>query len=382
MGQQLFLETLCSQGLPASPAAGITDDFLVAMIERHRGSVGLDNEMLAHQMRWGAVTIAVELQANVLLHQGFGGVAVIGSKGRQGPEAIGTEAVARALAGLTVQALVGDLIQPLPDLAIDIRKVSKLAKGPEVLADVTDATAFHLPLLPASGGIAGPGVEATLASEPQEAGVEANQGADVLSDYSQKIVIPAFASDATQSLKPVQVAADEGVEALAVGELDIEHPAVPLDQAEGIQFSFVPGIVHNAEVTPINLEAISGRGLHAHEGAGRMQRAPQFTDAGPQDGDAAIVTQRPETLQDDHGTGTGVLLKQAGYDWFEGIDLAGPRSASRGLHRRVDVLPNRPAGQMHVTGDLPHRPVLPVVQPVDFVDAVGIEHGSFVRQHG
>ena len=35
MSQQLFLETLCAQGLPASPAAGITDDFLVPMIKRH-----------------------------------------------------------------------------------------------------------------------------------------------------------------------------------------------------------------------------------------------------------------------------------------------------------------------------------------------------------
>ncbi len=199
------------------------------MIERYRGSVGLDNETLADQMRWGAVTIAVELQTNVLLHQGFGGVAVIGSEGGERPETIGTEAITRPLTGLTMQALVGDLIEPLPHLAINIREISKLAKWPEVLAEVTDASAFHLPLLPTGGGIAGPRIEVTLACEPQESRIKADQGADVLGDYRQEIVIPAFASDATQSLKRVQVTADEGLEALAVGKLDVEHPAVALD---------------------------------------------------------------------------------------------------------------------------------------------------------
>jgi hypothetical protein len=35
---------------------------------------------------------------------------------------------------------------------------------------------------------------------------------------------------------------------------------------------------------------------------------------------------------------------------------------------------------MQVAGDLAHRPLLALVQPVDLVDAIGIEHGSFVRQ--
>jgi hypothetical protein len=110
MGQQLFLETFCAQRLPASPAAGITDDFLVSMVERHRGSIGFDNETLAHEMRRGTVTIAVELQTKVLLHHSFGGVAVIGSESWERTETIAAEPITRPLAGLTMQALVGDLI--------------------------------------------------------------------------------------------------------------------------------------------------------------------------------------------------------------------------------------------------------------------------------
>src|SRR5437667_7421933 len=164
-------------------------------------------------MRRGAITIAIELETKVLLHQGFGGFAVIGSDGRQRTEAIGAEAIARPLAGLTVQALVGDLIQPLSHLAIDIRKVGELAKRPEVLAEITNARTFHLTLLPAGGWIASSGVEVTLAGEPQEAWIEANQGADMLRHNGQEIVIPTFTSDATQSLKSMEMAADEGLEA-------------------------------------------------------------------------------------------------------------------------------------------------------------------------
>ncbi len=128
-------------------------------------------------------------------------------------------------------------------------------------------------------------------------------------------------------------------------------------------------------MTPINLEAISWRGLHAHEGTGWMQRGPQLADAGPQDGNPAVVTQRPQSLQDHHGTGARVLLQQAGYHWFERVDLAGARSTSRGLHGRVDVLPDRSAGQMHVNRDLPYRPMLALVELMDFVDVVRVEHG-------
>ena len=36
LGQQLFLEALGAEGLPAPPGANVTEDFLVPVIERHR----------------------------------------------------------------------------------------------------------------------------------------------------------------------------------------------------------------------------------------------------------------------------------------------------------------------------------------------------------
>jgi len=68
MGEQFFLEALGTQGLTAPPAARVANDFLIAVIDRHRGSVGFDGEMLAHEMRRGAVAIAVELEAKILIN--------------------------------------------------------------------------------------------------------------------------------------------------------------------------------------------------------------------------------------------------------------------------------------------------------------------------
>ena len=111
-------------------------------------------------------------------------------------------------------------------------------------------------------------------------------------DYSQEVVIPAFASDASQGLKSMQVAPDESLEALAMGKLDVEHPAVTIDQTESVELPLVAGIVQAAEVAPVDLEALSGTGLHPYEGAGWMQRAQQFADVSPQDGNPTVVPKR------------------------------------------------------------------------------------------
>ena len=114
----------------------------------------------------------------------------------------------------------------------------------------------------------------------------------MLGHDGQKIVVPTFAGNALQSLKGMEVAPDESPEALAMGELDVEHPAVTIDQTESVELPLVTGIVQGAEVAPVDLEALSGTGLHPYEGAGWMQRAPQFADVGPHDGNPAVIPKR------------------------------------------------------------------------------------------
>jgi hypothetical protein len=93
-----------------------------------------------------------------------------------------------------MQARIGDLLQPLPHLAIDIRQVGELAEGPEVLANVGYPAALHFTFLPARRRITGPGIKAVFAGESQEARVEADQGSHVFGDGGGQVVILLFRS--------------------------------------------------------------------------------------------------------------------------------------------------------------------------------------------
>ena len=336
--------------------------------------------LLAHQMRRGAVAIAVELQAKILMHQGLDRVAIIGNQGRQRSQTIRAKALAGSLPGFAMQALVGDLVQPFPHLAIDVGEVGKLAERPEVLAEIADAPALDLAFFPARGRVAGAREKATFAGEGQEPRIKSNQSADVLGNDGQEIVIPAFAGNSAQSLKSMEVATDESLEALTMGELDVEHPAVSLDQTEGTKVALVASVVQGSEMAPVDLEALRGAGFHAHEGAGRMCGAPQLADVISQNGDSTLVPERSQALQDDHGAGGRVLLQQVGDGRLERINLAGSLTVSGSLHRRLDVPPQSFSRQVQMASDLARRPMLAVEQAVNFVNAVGIQHGSVVRQ--
>ncbi len=87
-------------------------------------------------------------------------------------------------------ALVRHLLQPLADLTIDVDQIAERPQRPEALAQVADAGALDGPLFPAGGRIAGPGIEAVLAGESQEARLETDQATVPFRDGSQKIVIP------------------------------------------------------------------------------------------------------------------------------------------------------------------------------------------------
>jgi hypothetical protein len=58
----------------------------------------------------------------------------------------------------------------------------------------------------------------------------------------------------------VHVATDEGFEALAVSELQIQHAAVGFDQGESIELALVPGVIERAEVPPSTSKRSPGGG--------------------------------------------------------------------------------------------------------------------------
>jgi hypothetical protein len=261
------------------------------VIKRDPVGIGFDGQELADQTRRHTVTVAVEVDSKVLIDKRLVGITVVGRKGRQRTKGVGAETVDGTLTSFAVQARIGDFLQPLPHLAMDIRQVGERAEGPEVLANIRYPAALHFTFLPCCRRIAGPGVKAVFAGESQETGMEAHEGSHVFGDRRSQVVIPKFASHTTQRLEGMLVAADEGLEALAVSELHIEEAAVALDQAEGIELALVALIVEGVEVAPVDFEALAGTRFHAHEGAGRRDLGPQAADAIAQDGDATLIAE-------------------------------------------------------------------------------------------
>jgi hypothetical protein len=65
----------------------------------------------------------------------------------------------------------------------------------------------------------------------------------------------------------VNVTTNKGLETLAVRELQILHPAVPVNQSEGVKLPLIALVVEPFEVTPVGLEAFAWLWFHPHKGS-------------------------------------------------------------------------------------------------------------------
>src|SRR5208337_4389667 len=212
--------------------------------------------------------------------------------------------------------------------------------------------------------------------EGEEARLEAHQAAIVFGDGGQKVVEPTFSGHSAQGLEGVLVAAHEGFETLAVGELDIEHAAVGLDEAEGVELAFITLIVERVKVAPIDLEALAGSGFHAHEGARGREGGPHALQVAVQDGVPAGITRRTQALQDDDPRGLRVLFQEFGDERLESIELAGARTMDRQGRGRCQILFDGAGSQVELAGDATRRPMLAPRETMNFIDLINLEHAS------
>src|SRR6185503_11501365 len=113
--------------------------------------------------------------------------------------------------------------------------------------------------------VAGFRIEAVLACEGEKAWKETDQAAIMFGDRSRQIVVGDLTRDATYRRESMHMTTDEGLETLAVGELQVQHAAVGFDQGESIELAFVAGVFEYAEVTPIDFETLAWRRLHAQK---------------------------------------------------------------------------------------------------------------------
>src|SRR5271168_1065574 len=101
-------------------------------------------------------------------------------------------------------ALVGNLVDPLACLCVDIGQIGEGSQRPEALAYIADG-AFYFTFLPGSADMAGARNEAALAGEGEEAGIEAHQVSFVFGHGRGEVVEPDFARTAAEGVEGVEV---------------------------------------------------------------------------------------------------------------------------------------------------------------------------------
>ena len=154
LGVEFFLESFGAERLAALPAARIADHFPGLVVDGHRVGIGFDGELVPDVARRHAIAVAIESQSEIFVNQGFGNIAVVGREQWQGPQRLGLETIIGSLAGFAVLASVGDFLQPLARLRVDVAEIGEGAQRPEVLAHISDG-AFDLTFLPGRGDMTG-----------------------------------------------------------------------------------------------------------------------------------------------------------------------------------------------------------------------------------
>ena len=125
-----------------------------------------------------------------------------------------------------VGARVGDIVQPLPELGVEVVEVAEAAGEEEVLADVAER-ALDLTLGLGPIGPARLGQEAVVARQLEQGRVEQDDAVGVLAaDHGAHAVVEDLARHAAQRLEGRRVAAQHGLQVLVRDEARPDQPAV------------------------------------------------------------------------------------------------------------------------------------------------------------
>src|SRR5260370_15616560 len=242
------------------------------------------------------------------MNQGLSGVAIVGRNHRQGVQRFELQAFCGSLTRFTMTALVGNFVEPLARLRVDVGSIGERAQWPEVGSGITDGS-LYFSFFPRRSHMTSAGKEAIFASEGQKTRMETHQVAVMFGDGGGKIIEPKLARDATHETECMDMTANKSLEALAVGELQIQLAAVTFHQTESVEFSRMPLIRKPVAVPPIDFEAFSRSRFHAHVGAlgAGLQAHPMQVLL--QDAPATADAERPEPLCDHPPPPIRILLQ-------------------------------------------------------------------------
>ena len=188
-------------------------------------------------------------------------------------------------AGGGVHTAVGHLIEPLPELGVEVVEVAEGAGEEEVLAHVAEGP-LHLALGLRPVGPARLGHHAVVRGQVQELGVVDDASlVDLAEDRRLHAVVEDLLGRAAQSLEGGDVAAENGGEVLAGDETGPHHAAVAEDEGEEPDDTLHPRLVSELglEEGEVRLALLAGRGLKTtlkHLGWCRTDHTQELGDGG------------------------------------------------------------------------------------------------------
>ena len=274
-GEEAQLEPLAfaaSAFVQLALVVGILDDKPAAGVARvfgHQDRVGVEAQGVAGELqgqertgvlRWHGVAVGLDADAAAP-----GGAHAQGTDRRirlrvqrQQLGALQREGVEGALAGLGVDAHVGDGVQPQAHGGGELGEGADLPAVQEAALHIVDRV-FHDALGLRMRGGAGLDLEAVVAGEVEVLGVEDRRGAGAVREHRGLAVVDQhFAGHAAEGLEGTLVAPQPPFLRLAQRKLDVQPAAVRQDQDEEAQGA--PGAVDldGAEAAPVDLGALAG----------------------------------------------------------------------------------------------------------------------------
>ena len=219
-------------------AARMPGDEPVVAVDADPVGVGLQHQALGGML--GGHRVAVGLEGDAEAVRGAHGmhVAEVVDRLRQRPQQVPLlfEQVHGAAAGLAVDAHVGHRVEPLAGDRVEVAEVGDLEAGQQVLLDVAHA-GLDAPLLVPGADVAGGDLEPVVAGEVDMAGIEHRRLAAQAAQHRGLEVVDhdPRRHPAAERLEGVHVAAEEVLEGLRDGELDMHHAAVAEHQHEEAQ---------------------------------------------------------------------------------------------------------------------------------------------------
>ena len=161
----------------------------------------------------------------------------------------------------------GDALAPGLGLGVEIVDIAPPAGGEEAGPDIANRP-LHAPLLVAARDRDGLGQEVVVAGEVEDPGIEPDGAAAALQHDALQVVVPELAGHAPPRLEGFDMAAREVAHPGVEVEAREDPPRVAENHHEAHQAALRAADRHLAEVSPVDLGLLAGKGLEAQIGLG------------------------------------------------------------------------------------------------------------------